>query len=87
MRAEEHEQFLSKGLKSQGSAEAAPLLCAGVTTYNALRNAGLHAGDLIAFQGIGGLGHLGVQFARKMGFRTGADRKLGTTTMTGRFAA
>ena len=52
------------------SAEAAPLLCAGVTTYNALRNAGLRAGDLVAVQGIGGLGHLGVQFARKMGFRT-----------------
>jgi alcohol dehydrogenase, propanol-preferring len=52
------------------SAEAAPLLCAGVTTYNALRNAGLHGGDLVAVQGIGGLGHLGVQFARQMGFRT-----------------
>ena len=52
------------------SAEAAPLLCAGVTTYNALRNAGLRAGDLVAVQGIGGLGHLGVQFAHKMGFRT-----------------
>ena len=53
-----------------GSAEAAPLLCAGVTTYNALRNAGLRGGDLVAVQGIGGLGHLGVQFARHMGFRT-----------------
>jgi alcohol dehydrogenase, propanol-preferring len=53
-----------------GSTEAAPLLCAGVTTYNALRNAGLRAGDLVAVQGIGGLGHLGVQFARQMGFRT-----------------
>ncbi len=52
------------------SAEAAPLLCAGVTTYNALRNAGLRGGDLVAVQGIGGLGHLGVQFARQMGFRT-----------------
>src|SRR5499427_4470270 len=46
------------------SAEAAPLLCAGVTTFNALRNAGLRGGDLIAVQGVGGLGHLGVQFAR-----------------------
>src|SRR5229473_718604 len=45
------------------SAEAAPLLCAGITTYNALRNAGLRGGDLVAVQGIGGLGHLGVQFA------------------------
>src|SRR5256712_5785096 len=54
------------------SAEAAPLLCAGVTTYNALRNAGLRGGDLVAVQGIGGLGHLGVQFARQMGFDAGA---------------
>jgi alcohol dehydrogenase, propanol-preferring len=59
--------------------EAAPLLCAGVTTYNCLRNAGLRPGDLVAIQGIGGLGHLGVQFARRMGFRTvaigrGADK-------------
>lgn len=53
-----------------GSAEAAPLLCAGVTTYNALRSAGLRAGDLVAVQGVGGLGHLGVQFSRHMGFRT-----------------
>jgi len=52
------------------SAEAAPLLCAGITTYNALRNAGLRSGDLVAVQGIGGLGHLGVQYARHMGFRT-----------------
>jgi propanol-preferring alcohol dehydrogenase len=52
------------------SAEAAPLLCAGVTRYNALRNAGLRAGDLVAVPGIGGLGQLGVQFARHMGFRT-----------------
>ncbi len=52
------------------SAEAAPLLCAGITTYNALRNAGLRGGDLVAVQGIGGLGHLGIQFARRMGFRT-----------------
>ena len=52
------------------SVDAAPLLCAGITTYNALRNAGLRAGDLVAVQGIGGLGHLGIQFARRMGFRT-----------------
>jgi len=52
------------------SAEAAPLLCAGITTYNALRNAGLRGGDLVAVQGIGGLGHLGIQFARQMGFRS-----------------
>jgi D-arabinose 1-dehydrogenase-like Zn-dependent alcohol dehydrogenase len=50
--------------------EAAPLLCAGVTTYNALRKSGARPGDLVAILGIGGLGHLGVQFAAKMGFRT-----------------
>jgi propanol-preferring alcohol dehydrogenase len=49
--------------------EAAPLLCAGLTTFNALRNSGARAGDLVAVLGIGGLGHLGVQFARRMGFR------------------
>ena len=57
------------------SADAAPLLCAGITTYNALRNAGLRGGDLVAVQGIGGLGHLGVQFARQLGFRTVAIGK------------
>ena len=50
--------------------EAAPLLCAGVTTFNALRNSGARPGDLVAIHGIGGLGHLGVQFAAKMGFHT-----------------
>jgi D-arabinose 1-dehydrogenase-like Zn-dependent alcohol dehydrogenase len=50
--------------------EAGPLLCAGVTTYNALRNVGARAGDTVAVQGIGGLGHLGIQYAAKMGFRT-----------------
>ncbi len=50
--------------------EAAPLLCAGVTTYNALRHSGAHAGDLVAILGVGGLGHLGVQFAAKLGFDT-----------------
>ncbi len=52
------------------AADAAPLLCAGVTTYNALRESGARPGDLVAVLGIGGLGHLGVQFAAKMGFRT-----------------
>jgi alcohol dehydrogenase, propanol-preferring len=52
------------------SEEAAPLLDAGTTTYNALRNAGLRGGDLVAVHGIGGLGHLGIQFARHMGFHT-----------------
>jgi D-arabinose 1-dehydrogenase-like Zn-dependent alcohol dehydrogenase len=52
------------------AADAAPLLCAGITVFNALRHSGAHAGDLVAVQGIGGLGHLGVQYARQMGFRT-----------------
>ncbi|RIL06084.1 MAG: alcohol dehydrogenase [Proteobacteria bacterium] len=51
-------------------AEAAPLLCAGVTTFNALRRSDARAGDLVAVQGLGGLGHLGVQYARAMGFET-----------------
>jgi D-arabinose 1-dehydrogenase-like Zn-dependent alcohol dehydrogenase len=50
--------------------EAAPLMCAGVTTFNALRNSGARPGELVAVLGLGGLGHLGVQFAAKMGFRT-----------------
>jgi D-arabinose 1-dehydrogenase-like Zn-dependent alcohol dehydrogenase len=53
-------------------ADAAPLLCAGVTTYNALRNSPARPGDLVAVQGIGGLGHLAVQFASRMGFRVAA---------------
>jgi D-arabinose 1-dehydrogenase-like Zn-dependent alcohol dehydrogenase len=62
------------------AAEAAPLLCAGITVFNALRNSGARAGDLVAVQGIGGLGHLGIQYARQMGFRTvaigrGADKQ------------
>lgn len=50
--------------------DAAPLMCAGLTTFNALRNSGARPGDLVAVLGIGGLGHLGVQYAAKMGFRT-----------------
>jgi len=50
--------------------EAAPIMCAGITTFNALRHSGAVPGDLVAVQGIGGLGHLGVQFASKMGFET-----------------
>ena len=69
--------------------DAGPLMCAGVTTYNSLRNSGARPGDLVAVLGIGGLGHLGVQFAAKMGFKTvaiarGSDkeplsRKLGAS--------
>ena len=60
--------------------EAAPLLCAGITVFNSMRNSGVRAGELVAVQGLGGLGHLGVQYARQMGFRTvaigrGADKK------------
>jgi D-arabinose 1-dehydrogenase-like Zn-dependent alcohol dehydrogenase len=59
---------------------AAPLLCAGITTFNSLRNSGARAGDLVAVHAIGGLGHLGIQYARKLGFRTvaisrGADKR------------
>jgi D-arabinose 1-dehydrogenase-like Zn-dependent alcohol dehydrogenase len=50
--------------------EAAPLMCAGITTFNALRNSGARSGDVVAVLGLGGLGHLGVQFASKMGFHT-----------------
>jgi len=60
--------------------QAAPLLCAGITVFNSMRNSGVRAGELVAVQGLGGLGHLGVQYARQMGFRTvaigrGADKK------------
>ena len=60
--------------------EAAPLLCAGITVFNALRNSGAGPGEIVAVQGIGGLGHLGIQYARQMGFRTvavgrGADKQ------------
>jgi D-arabinose 1-dehydrogenase-like Zn-dependent alcohol dehydrogenase len=56
--------------ESLDAVDAAPLLCAGVTTYNALRNAPLRSGDLVAVQGVGGLGHLGIQYARRMGLHT-----------------
>jgi D-arabinose 1-dehydrogenase-like Zn-dependent alcohol dehydrogenase len=49
--------------------DAAPLLCAGITTFNALRNSGARPGDVVAVLGLGGLGHLGVQYAEKMGFQ------------------
>jgi D-arabinose 1-dehydrogenase-like Zn-dependent alcohol dehydrogenase len=69
--------------------QAAPLMCAGITTFNSLRHSGVRSGDLVAVQGIGGLGHLAIQYAAKMGFVTvavarGKDReplakKLGAT--------
>jgi len=58
--------------KGLGDAEAAPLLCAGITTYNALRRNGAFPGDLVAVLGIGGLGHLGIQFASKFGYTVAA---------------
>lgn len=58
--------------ESLSDVEAAPLLCAGITTYNALRHSGAMPGDLVAVQGIGGLGHLGVQWANKFGYKVAA---------------
>ena len=63
-------QALAAMPESLDAAEAAPLLCAGITTFNALRHSGAVPGDLVAVQGIGGLGHLGIQFANKFGYRT-----------------
>jgi D-arabinose 1-dehydrogenase-like Zn-dependent alcohol dehydrogenase len=57
---------------SLSDAEAAPLLCAGITTFNALRHSGASPGDLVAVLGIGGLGHLGIQFANKFGYKVAA---------------
>jgi D-arabinose 1-dehydrogenase-like Zn-dependent alcohol dehydrogenase len=66
--------------------EAAPLLCAGITTFNALRHSGALPGDVVAVQGLGGLGHLGIQYANKMGFETvaigrGEDKKAFATQL------
>jgi D-arabinose 1-dehydrogenase-like Zn-dependent alcohol dehydrogenase len=58
--------------ESLSDAEAAPLLCAGITTFNALRHSGASPGDLVAVLGIGGLGHLGIQFANKFGYKVAA---------------
>ena len=58
--------------ESLAAAEAAPLLCAGITTFNALRHSGALPGDLVAVQGIGGLGHLGIQFANTFGYKVAA---------------
>jgi D-arabinose 1-dehydrogenase-like Zn-dependent alcohol dehydrogenase len=58
--------------ESLSAVDAAPLLCAGITTYNALRHSGALPGDLVAVQGIGGLGHLGIQFANKFGYKVAA---------------
>lgn len=63
-------QALARIPDDLSAVEAGPLMCAGVTTFNSLRNSGARPGDVVAILGIGGLGHLGVQFAAKMGFRT-----------------
>lgn len=72
-------ESLARIPESLSAVDAGPLMCAGVTTYNALRNSGARPGQLVAVQGIGGLGHLALQFASRMGFRTvaisrGADK-------------
>lgn len=59
--------LVPESLKSE---EAAPLLCAGITVFNAMRNSGIRAGELVAIQGVGGLGHLAIQYANKMGLNT-----------------
>jgi D-arabinose 1-dehydrogenase-like Zn-dependent alcohol dehydrogenase len=65
-------EALARVPDSLDAAEAAPLMCAGLTTFNALRHSGALAGDLVAVQGVGGLGHLGIQFAKKFGYRVAA---------------
>ena len=65
-------QALARVPESLDAAEAAPLMCAGITTFNALRHSGALPSDLVAIQGIGGLGHLGIQFAKKFGYRVAA---------------
>ena len=64
-----HASALARVPAELDSVESAPLLCAGITTFNALRNCGAGAGELVAIQGIGGLGHLGIQYAARLGFR------------------
>ena len=65
-------EALARMPDSLDAAEAAPLMCAGVTTFNALRHSGALPGDLVAVQGVGGLGHLGIQFAKQFGYRVAA---------------
>jgi alcohol dehydrogenase len=67
-----HASALARVPEELDSVESAPLLCAGITTFNALRNCGARAGDLVAIHGVGGLGHLGIQFAARLGFRVAA---------------
>jgi D-arabinose 1-dehydrogenase-like Zn-dependent alcohol dehydrogenase len=64
-----HASALARVPAGLETVESAPLLCAGITTFNALRNSGAGAGELVAVHGVGGLGHLGIQFAARLGFR------------------
>jgi len=64
-----HASALARVPAELDAVESAPLLCAGITTFNALRNCGAGAGELVAIHGVGGLGHLGIQFAARLGFR------------------
>jgi D-arabinose 1-dehydrogenase-like Zn-dependent alcohol dehydrogenase len=65
-------EALARVPESLSDVEVAPLMCAGITTFNALRHAGAMPSDLVAIQGVGGLGHLGIQFAKKFGYRVAA---------------
>ena len=64
-----HASALARVPAELDSVASAPLLCAGITTFNALRHCGARAGELVAIHGVGGLGHLGIQFAARLGFR------------------
>jgi D-arabinose 1-dehydrogenase-like Zn-dependent alcohol dehydrogenase len=64
-----HASALARVPAELDAVESAPLLCAGITTFNALRNCGAGAGELVAIHGVGGLGHLGIQFAARLGYR------------------
>src|SRR5574340_693471 len=74
--------------KELDAAEAGPLMCAGITTFNALRHSGARPGDLVAVQGIGGLGHLGIQYAAKCGYRVaGVGRGPENAALAGKLGA
>src|SRR5260370_38262600 len=68
----DHVEALAAIPDALSDAEAGPLLCAGVTTFNALRHSGAAPGSLVAVQGVGGLGHLAIQFANKFGYKVAA---------------
>ena len=81
-------QALARVPESLDAAEAAPLMCAGITTFNALRHSGALPSDLVVIQGIGGLGHLGIQFAQKFGYRVAAiGRGSGNVTLAKKLGA